>query len=213
MENNHIYEIINLDDKLRKELVSAYLQAEVTNPWDGLLEDGTAKPPPAPEAVKSLDATDERRRAGALWYHVFRLECLISQWYEWLLLAPLVGQADPALAYNLATGVKDCVRFLCCLGLFKEPEAQVVEAFPDPEQAPIGIRWYFWPEGRSGCISQSNGCAAFSRSVSNFGDAFGSWKPNRKRSCSSDCDCFPLSHPKVLYPRTSNRRPRQSPHL
>jgi hypothetical protein len=115
--------------------------------FEEVLDDGTAKPPPPPAAVRSLTDPAQRDRAGVIWFDCYRLECLISQWYEWLIQAPTSGRSDPTLAFGIANGVKDCVRSLCGLGLFKEPEAQVIEAFPDPDQAPIGTRWYLWPEG------------------------------------------------------------------
>jgi hypothetical protein len=121
----------------------------LTGMFDEVYEDGTAKPPPEPEAVRSLSDPTRRQRAALVWQNVFRLDCLITQWYVWLSDSMTFESSDPTLALNLVNGVKDCVRVLCALGLFKEPEAQVIDAFPQPEQAPIEIRWYRWPENQS----------------------------------------------------------------
>ena len=134
-------------ESLRPVLAEAVKQAELTGPWKEVYEDGTAKPPQAPQAVRSLDDGDQRDRADVIWHCCYRLACLISQWHEWLLDAPLSGCSDPDFAYILASGVEDCVRTLCELGLFKEPVGRVSAEFPDPGRVPASVPWYRWPEG------------------------------------------------------------------
>jgi hypothetical protein len=65
----------NLDADLLSELAEAHknAEAEMVGPFREVFQDGTAKPPPAPEAVRALTDRDSRERAEGIWYHCYRL--------------------------------------------------------------------------------------------------------------------------------------------
>jgi hypothetical protein len=117
-----------------------------------LLEDGTAKPPPAPEAIRSMDDPAARERAETAWYYILRLLGLFDQWDQWLRHAAEVLIPERELALRLAEGVKVCVWELHKLGLIKEPVRETVDYFPDPSQVvhriPINKKWIRYSQDR-----------------------------------------------------------------
>jgi hypothetical protein len=97
-----------------------------------VLGDGTAKPRPVPEAIRSLADANQRQDAEAAWEAASRLFRLIDQWRGWFEHLRTTGDADPGFAIRLWWAVKTCVRTLRALGLSDRPEIEIFRLFPEP---------------------------------------------------------------------------------
>jgi hypothetical protein len=106
-----------------------------------VFEDGTAKPRPVPEAVRSLADPDRREDAKAAWEAASRLSRLIDQWEGWLTHLKTTGDADAGFAIGLRWAVRTCVETLRALEFSEGPEQEILELSPDPPVGDLSRPW------------------------------------------------------------------------
>jgi hypothetical protein len=103
--------------------------------------DGTAKPRPLPESIRSLADPIQRQDAEAAWEAASRGSRLIDQSHVWFLHLKTTGDADPGFAICLNWSIWTCVNILCTLGFDDRPEGEIITLFPQPPSGNLKPPW------------------------------------------------------------------------
>jgi hypothetical protein len=111
--------------------------------------DGTARPRPIPEAIRSLADPVLKEDAQAAWEAASRLFRLIDQWRHWFNHINTTGDADPAFVISLSWAITTCVNILRALGFDDRPVQVILSAFPGLPDFDLGydLRLMSWRDG------------------------------------------------------------------
>jgi hypothetical protein len=106
-----------------------------------LNEDGTAKPRPFPDAIRSLADLAQRQEAEAAWNAASRLFRLIDQWRAWFHELKATRDAHPGFALRLKWAVQTDARILILLGLNEIPGDEILKSFPCAPSGRLDPPW------------------------------------------------------------------------